>query len=320
MCYINLIMKKLKIGVIGVGFFGRLHALTFKKIKEAEIVGIFDIDTKKAKEFSSQTGIPYFTSLKEILKRIEAVSICTSTSSHYQVAKTCLLNYKHCLVEKPLTQNYYEAKMLERLALNRGLFLQVGHIERFNSCFQAVRERIKNPIFIETHRLNTYPYRSLDISVVLDVMIHDIDIVLGLVNSPLKRIEAIGVKILSSTPDIAQARLIFKNGCIANITSSRISNEVLRKLRVFTPSIYASIDYKNQEGFIYQKSNAKIKRIPLKVEKEQSLYKELREFCLCCLKLKEPSFTLKEALESLRVALLVEKKILNYEKTLLNLR
>ena len=313
-------MKPLYVGVVGTGKFGTYHCQNFKNIKYCRIAGVYDKDIEKAENLSKNLGIPFTKTLNELINRCEALTVCTPTSTHYKIAKKILSAKKHCLVEKPLTLSMKEAYTLEKISRKNKVSLQTGHIERFNAAFQTIRKIIKNPVFIEIHRLNLFPGRSLDISVVMDLMIHDIDIALGLVNSEIKTIEAIGVKILTSQPDIAQTRITFKNGCVANITASRISDEVLRKLRIFTRNIYASVDYKSQDGHIYKKTKNKIARIPLNVEKSEPLRKELEEFVLCCLGKKKPSFYLKDALKSLEVALEVEKNIRKYEKNILNIR
>jgi len=309
-------MKKLKVGVIGVGSFGRLHCLAIKKIKYAELAGIFDINFKRAEQVAKEVAVKVFKELNNLINICQALIVCTPTISHYKIARIILSSKRHCLVEKPFTLNLKQANSLVKIAQRNKVFLQVGHIERFNSAFWAIKKFIKHPLFIETHRLSKFPQRNLDISVILDLMIHDIDIVLGLVKSDIKKIEAVGIKVLTDKPDIAQARIIFKNGCIANITSSRVSDETLRKLRVFTQKCYVSVDYKQQNGFIYKKKKNHLEKIEIKVEKSEPLQKELEEFVLCCLNKKKPSFSIREAIQSLKIALMIEKKITEYEKNI----
>ncbi len=312
-------MKKLKIGTIGVGVFGKLHCLALKKIKSAELIGIFDIDKKRAQLVGRELKIRVFNRIEDLVKETQALTICTPTSSHYEIAKKVLSSKKHCLVEKPLTLNLKQANSLLEIAEKNKVFLQTGYIERFNSAFRTLKKFVKNPLFIEIHRLSIFPKRNLDVSVVLDLMIHDIDIVLGLVNSEIKRIEAVGARVVTNKFDIAQARITFKNGCIANITSSRISDEILRKLRIFTPQNYVSINYRAQTGFVYKTQKKSLKKTEIKVEKSEPLKRELEEFILCCLKEKKPSFSIKEAIYSLKVALKIERKIVEYEKNIYSL-
>jgi predicted dehydrogenase len=235
----------------------------------------------------------------------------------------------HTLVEKPFTLTLKEADDLIKISRKHKLILQVGHIERFNSAFSATLKIIKAPKFIECHRLSSFPNRSLDVGAVLDIMIHDIDIVLGLVNSPLKRIESVGVNVLTKFEDIANARLTFKNGCIANLTASRVSDETMRKIRIFQEDTYISLDYKNAEASVYRRANKgdgsifpefnsrKIEPSPLfqitkenlPIEKEQPLQKELESFIACVINKTTPLVSGPVAREALVVALQIQKQI-----------
>ena len=202
---------------------------------------------------------------------IDAVSVCTPTITHAEIASYFLNKGVHAFVEKPITYSLQEADELIRLADQKNLKLQIGHVERFNSAFTTIEPIAQNPLFIECHRLNLFPNRSLDIGVVMDLMIHDIDIILGLVKSPLKDIQAVGINVLTDKEDIANARLTFANGCVCNVTASRISPEVTRKIRLFTKNAYISLDYAKQEASIYSKDERGIHKRNIPIEKEEPL-------------------------------------------------
>jgi predicted dehydrogenase len=254
-------------------------------------------------------GVEGLSDYHRLLGKVEAVSIVVPTKLHFEVAEYFLRNNIPILVEKPFTPQLKQADILIRLAKKKNLILQVGHIERFNSAFAATLKLIKDPKFIECHRLSPFPNRSLDIGVVLDLMIHDIDIVLGLVNSPIKKIEAVGVKVLTNLEDIANARITFKNGCISNLTVSRVSDESMRKIRIFLENAYISLDYKNEEAFIYKKAVFSITKESLPIEKEQPLKRELSHFLECITENKEPLVSGEVARAALSVALKIQKQI-----------
>jgi predicted dehydrogenase len=212
-------------------------------------------------------------------------------------------------VEKPFTTSLKEADSLIKIAKANKLILQVGHIERYNCAFAATQKIISNPKFIECHRLSPFPHRSLDVGAVLDIMIHDIDIVLGLVPSKIKRIESVGVNVLTQSEDIANARLTFKNGCVANLTASRVSDEVMRKIRIFQEDTYISLDYKDARAYVYKKSGLAITKEDLPIEKEEPLQKELVSFVDCVTSHKEPLVSGKVAREALSVALKIQNQI-----------
>jgi len=302
-------MDKIKVAVIGVGDLGNIHAKIYKDMPDCVLAGVCDINPDRAKETASLLKVPAYTGYQELFGKINAASIAVPTLLHHQVAEECLKNNIHLLVEKPFTVNLAEADNLIKLAGQKKLTLQVGHIERFNSAFGATLKIIKNPKFIECHRLSSFPNRSLDVGAVLDIMIHDIDIVLGLVNSPLARIESVGVNVLTSFEDIANARLTFKNGCIANLTASRVSDEIMRKIRIFQEDTYISLDYKNAEACVYRKIQGRITKENLPIEKEQPLQKELQSFIDCVANKKEPLVSGKIARGALEVALKIQQQI-----------
>jgi predicted dehydrogenase len=258
---------------------------------------------------SGTLQVPGWQDYRELFAKVDAVSIAVPTKFHQKIAFEFLKNGIHALVEKPFTLNLKEADSLIRLAKKNKLILQVGHIERFNSAFSATLKLIKHPKFIECHRLSPFPNRSLDVGAVLDIMIHDIDIVLGLVNSKIKRIEAVGVNVLTPLEDIANARLTFKNGCVANLTASRISDETMRKIRIFQENTYISLDYKDAKASVYKRVQSQITKEDLPIEKEQPLQKELQAFIDCVAQNKEPLVSGEVAREALAVALEIQNQI-----------
>ena len=303
-------MKKIPVAVIGVGHLGYRHAQNYAELLQALLVGICDLDSTKLKEASSRLNTPGFTQYQGLFGKVKAVSIAVPTNLHYKIAKDCLNQGIDVLIEKPITSSLAQAQTLIKLAQENGLILQVGHIERFNSAFLAIERIAKQPLFIECHRLSPFPGRSLDIGVVQDLMIHDIDIILGLVKSKIKNIEAVGVNVLTPLEDIANARLAFANGCVANITASRISDEPMRKFRIFLKDTYISLDYKNQEVNIYKKDAGKIHRTQLVIEKDQPpLKRELSSFLDCVTKRKSPIVSGLDAYQALEIAIKIQNKI-----------
>lgn len=236
-------MEKLRIGILGAGHLGKFHIQQSKEIEELELVGFYDPDPEKVKEAELNFGIPSFASMEELIDNVDIVDVVTPTLSHFDCAASALRKFKHVFIEKPITNTIEEARTLLNLVHEANVKVQVGHIERFNPAFVAAKEHIINPQFIETHRLAQFNPRGTDVSVVLDLMIHDIDIILSVVDSPVKKISASGVSVVSDTPDIANARLEFLNGCVANITASRISMKNMRKSRFFQRNAYISVDF-----------------------------------------------------------------------------
>lgn len=233
----------IKIGVIGAGHLGNIHLKLLKEIKGFELVGFYDIDEERSAFIAKEYGIKRFNSVDELIFFCDAVDIVTPTLTHYSLAVKALTQFKHVFIEKPLTENVDEAKQLEKLTAESGVKLQVGHVERFNPAFLAARPFIESPMFIETHRLAEFNPRGTDVPVILDLMIHDIDIVLSVVKSNVKKISASGVAVVSDSPDIANARLEFDNGCVANLTASRISLKNMRKTRMFQRNAYVAVDF-----------------------------------------------------------------------------
>lgn len=235
-------MQKVRVGVVGVGHLGRLHASLYRQVEQSELVGVFDIDMERAERVAREADCRAFPSLNALLEQVEAVNVVTPTTQHFEVASRALAAGKHLFIEKPIAPTVAEADELIALAVRHGCKIQVGHIERFNQAMRALRTVEVSPMFIESHRLATFDPRGTDVAVVLDLMIHDIDIILSLVKSPVAKIDANGVAVVSAEPDIANARIKFENGCVANVTASRISQKKMRKLRLFERDTYVSID------------------------------------------------------------------------------
>jgi predicted dehydrogenase len=246
-------MGRLRAGVIGVGYLGRFHAQKYALLENVDLVGVADVSRKRAEEVAAEVGSAAFTDYRELLARVDLVSIVVPTQYHFPVAKECLEAGCHILLEKPVTQTVAEADELIRMAAERGLVFQVGHLERFNPAIMALKGVLKNPLFIESHRLAPFKTRGTDVNVVLDLMIHDIDIILNMVPSTIKVVNSVGVPVLSNEVDIANARLQFENGCVANVTASRASREVMRKIRIFQSDAYISIDYQERKISIFRK-------------------------------------------------------------------
>ncbi len=259
--------------MLGVGSLGKVHARVYAELAATglvEFVGLYDANAKTAQEIGAKHNARVFQSVAEAAAHADALNIVTPTTSHFDLAKQLLAEGKHVLVEKPMTETTGQAAELVQLAQEKHCVLQVGHVERFNPVFKYLETVATEPRFIETHRLSPFPARSTDIGVVLDLMIHDLDVVLAFVKSPVISVDAVGIPVLSKSEDIANVRLRFANGCVANLTASRVSPERMRKIRVFSggamPS-YISLDYRVQEGFIY--------RIARDGEEESSLLKKL---------------------------------------------
>lgn len=333
----------IKVAVLGTGALGSQHVRLYAELAsagEAEFVGIFDQNPAAAQALGKQYQVPVLPSLQALTDRAEAVSIVTPTVTHYDLAKQLLSQKRHVLVEKPITETPDQAAELVTLSQEHERVLQVGHVERFNPVFQYLTEVATQPRFIEAHRLSPFPARSTDIGVVLDLMIHDLDVVLAFVNSPVASVEGVGISVLSAVEDIANARLRFANGCVANLTASRISADRMRKIRVFSagdPASYVSLDYREQEGFIYriaregeeesslfrkllatkkkdlsvvsEFAGRRIVREPVPIKKEQPLKLELQSFIDCVRARQQPVVTGESAKQALDLAVEITQQI-----------
>ncbi len=332
--------SSIKVAVLGVGSLGQNHARIYKDLHQKgqiELIGVFDTNHEQAKSIAAKYGTIALNSLEEAASA-NALSIVTPTITHHQLAKSLLEKGKHLLIEKPMTDNVNEAAELVNLAKLQDCVLQVGHIERFNPVFNFLQKAVQEPRFIESHRLSPYPARSMDIGVVLDLMIHDLDIVLTFVSSRVEHVDATGVRVLSPSEDIANARLRFSNGCVANLTASRVSPERMRKIRVFSggdqPS-YISLDYREQKGFHYrlakkgekessllkkllvandssivsQLGGKKVVREPVPIEHKEALKVELESFVKCVKEKQAPIVTGESAKQAIELALEITRQI-----------
>jgi predicted dehydrogenase len=302
-------MKKLRVGVVGVGHIGSNHARLYSKIEAADLAAIYDVDLARANSIAKKYGGSVAKSLDEFAGLVDASSVATPTSSHHEIAAPLLARGKHLLVEKPIAENPQQASELAELAARSQLILQVGHVERFNPVLDALESRLTHARFIEAHRLSPYPNRSTDIGVVLDLMIHDLEIILHLVRAPVQNIDAVGIPVLSKSEDIANARIRFENGCVANITSSRISPERMRKIRVFQQDAYLSLDYEKQAGEIYRLENGKITRDKVAIEREEPLKQQLVSFIECASTGRQPKVSGFQATAALELAVEITKRI-----------
>ncbi len=245
--------QKLKIAVIGVGYLGNFHTEKYSRFSDVELIGVIDSNFQRAKEISEKYRTNAYSDYRDILNQVDAISIVVPTDEHYQIAKDALLAQVDVLIEKPITHKVSEAKELVQIAKDRGRILQVGHLERFNPALQTVSDILTKPLFIECHRLHSFVSRGTEVDVVLDLMIHDLDIILNFVKSKISRIDAVGVSVISPLVDIANVRLQFQSGCVANVTASRVSLTSLRKIRVFQPDCYVSCDFLKSSVEVFRK-------------------------------------------------------------------
>jgi len=294
--------QEIRVGVIGAGRLGSIHARIYAELPNVKLVGVCDILTERSQAIADAHGARAFQDPRELLPLVDAVSVASPTNTHAGIARHAICHGRHVLIEKPITDNLRQARQLIRLANRHNVILQVGHVERFNSAFMATKKLTNHPRFIECHRLSPFPHRSLDIGVVFDLMIHDIDIVLGLVRSPVRRIDAVGVSVLTPFEDIANVRLTFKNGCIANLTASRISEEPMRKIRIFLRDAYISLDYQAQEAFCYKKDKTAITKTAIPIGKEEPLKAEIEDFIACIQHNRKPVVSGLEAYQALKLA------------------
>jgi len=318
--YINM----LKAGVLGAGHLGKIHLRLLQESKMYELVGFFDPFTENAKKIEKEFGYKLFDSVEELIAAVEVVDIVTPTLSHFECAKKAIENGRHIFIEKPITKTVLEAEAIKTLASQFHVQGQVGHVERFNPAFTAVKDKIDTPMFIETHRLAEFNPRGTDVPVVLDLMIHDIDIILSVVNSKVKNVHASGISVISETPDIANARIEFENGCVANLTASRISMKNMRKTRFFQKDAYISVDFlekkseivrmkdvpNNPDEFamILQNAEGVKKQIYFdnpEVENNNAILDELESFADAINNGTRPVVSLRQGAEALRVAQMI---------------
>jgi predicted dehydrogenase len=314
----------LKVGVLGAGHLGKIHLRLLQESEKYELIGFYDPFTENAEKVAKEFGYTLFDSIDDLIDAVDVVDIVTPTLSHFDCAKNAIQKGKHIFIEKPITNTLQEAEAIRTLASQQHIRGQVGHVERFNPAFTAVRDMIDTPMFIETHRLAEFNPRGTDVPVVLDLMIHDIDIILSVVNSSVKNINASGISVISETPDIANARIEFENGCVANLTASRISMKNMRKSRFFQKDAYISIDFlekksevvkmkdvpENPDEFamILQNAEGVKKQIYFdnpEVRPNNAILDELESFSDAILNDTTPIVSLHQGTEALRVAQMI---------------
>jgi predicted dehydrogenase len=251
-------MQKLKIAVVGVGYLGKFHAQKYTQLPESELVAVCDSNAEVAQAIADEHGVEVYTDYNDLVGKVDAVSIVVPTQKHYEVAKVFLENGVHVLLEKPITSTVEQARELVQIADRNKLVFQIGHLERFNPAVMALDDVLKEAQFIESHRIAPFNPRGADVNVILDLMIHDIDIILDFVRSPVKSIQANGVPVLSNDIDVANARIQFENGCVANVTASRVSMKSERKMRIFQPDAYITIDFQNKKLGVHRKGKGEM--------------------------------------------------------------
>ena len=306
-------MSKIRVAVIGIGYLGEFHAEKYKANKNAELVAIVDTDRSRRDVVSKKLDVKSYSAYESIINEVDAVSIVVPTNLHYKVASYFISNNKHVLIEKPFASSVSEAKKLKKLASKRDIVLQVGHLERFNKAFVKLKNIVKNPVFIECNRISPFKIRGTEVNVVMDLMIHDLDIVMSLNNSNIKNIQANGASVLTNKTDIANARITFENGCVCNLSASRISEKIERKMRVFQKDSYFSLDYQDCELDSYKKViSGKIKRI----EKNKNnfinndpLNEEIKSFIECIKKSKNPVIDAVDGIKALQYAIKISNLI-----------
>jgi predicted dehydrogenase len=306
--------ERVATAVIGVGYLGKFHAEKYAASEKATLVGVVDADRQRANEIGASVGAPAFSDYRQLFGRVQCVSIAVPTRFHYRVARDFIDAGVDVLVEKPLTADISEARELVVAAESKGVILQVGHLERFNPAIRRLESIIKDPKFVECHRLAPFVDRGTDVDVVLDLMIHDIDVIASLVRAPVDRVEAVGVSVLTDKPDIANARITFANGCIANVTSSRVSLKRERKVRFFQPDAYISIDYDQRRAQIFHKPAPgagwlDIRAENIEIKDGDALADEIDSFLDCVRTRNLPLVSGVEGLRALEIASLISAQL-----------
>ncbi len=308
-------MRQIRAAVIGVGYLGRFHAEKFLKLPNVRLVGVVDVDKKRSDDMASRLGTTPFYSFEDLLDRssVDAVSVVTPTETHYCIAKEFLARGISVMLEKPMTRTVSEAEKLIEEAERNNVVLQIGHLERFNAAVVAMDGKDVAPLFIESDRLSSFQQRGTDVDVVLDLMIHDIDIILNLVKSDIVSVDAVGVPVVTGKVDIANARLKFRNGCVANVTASRVSKRKMRKIRLFQPKEYVSIDYDTQNIAIFRKKTnggmPEIVEEDIRIDRSDTLLEEIKAFVDCVAHGGEPLVSGRDGKRALEVAMRIQKSI-----------
>ncbi len=303
-------IKGIKFGVVGVGHLGTFHVQQIQKIKNAHLVGLFDLNFNLCENAAKKYKVLAFKNIKDLFKSCDAISVVTPTPSHYKIASSAIESGCHVFVEKPITHKISDAKKLISLAELHNVKLQVGHIERFNPTYTTFCQNITKPLFIESHRLSPFNIRGSDVAVVLDLMIHDIDLVLDLVGDKIDKIDAVGASVVSSFIDLANARLTFKNGVVANLTASRVSDKQMRQMRIFEKNSYSALDFHSStiKRFVVNKKR-EIKNQMIRVKKDNALFLELQSFVDSIILDTKTVVSGTEGLCALKVAIEIQKII-----------
>jgi predicted dehydrogenase len=303
-------MSKIRCAVIGVGYLGRFHAQKYQALSEiADLVAVCDVNPGACATISQELDVPAVLNYRDLFEQVDAVSIAATTHSHFSIAKDCLMHGIHVLLEKPMTETVEQARELIQIAESKQLTFQIGHLEQFNAARLAIDAHLDQPLFIESQRLAPFNPRGTDVNVILDLMIHDIDIIQSMVKSPLKNIEAQGAPVLTQAIDIANARLTFENGCVANVSASRVSFKAERKTRIFQRNAYISIDFQNKQFAVFQKGEGQmfpgipdIVRHAASFEQGDALLAEIKAFLRCITQKEKPIVNGEAGLHALETA------------------
>ena len=306
-------MSKVKIAVIGIGYLGEFHAQKYKANKNADLIGIIDTNKQRSEEISNKIGVKSYNDYKSIIDQVDAVSIVVPTNLHYKIAKFFIENKKHVLIEKPFASNTAEARKLKKISEKNKTILQIGHLERFNKAFVELKDKVKNPLFIECNRISPFKIRGTEVDVIMDLMIHDLDIIMSINKSKIKNIQASGISVLTSKTDIANARIVFEDNCVCNLSSSRISDKIERKMRVFQKNSYFSLDYQNSSLGTYKKIKNKnavsIEKKEKSFPQNDSLKDEIDSFVKCIKNNKKAVVDASDGLNALTYALKISNLI-----------
>ena len=306
-------MSKVKIAVIGIGYLGEFHAQKYKTNKDADLIGVVDTNKQRSEEISNKIGVKSYNDYKSIIDQVDAVSIVVPTNLHYKIAKFFIENKKHVLIEKPFASNTAEARKLKNISEKNQTILQIGHLERFNKAFVELKDKVKNPLFIECNRISPFKIRGTEVDVIMDLMIHDLDIIMSINKSKIKNIHASGISVLTNKTDIANARIVFEDNCVCNLSSSRISDKIERKMRVFQKNSYFSLDYQNSSLGTYKKIKNKnvisIEKKEKSFPQNDSLKDEIDSFVKCIKNNKKAVVDASDGLNALTYALKISNLI-----------
>ncbi|MDC3386460.1 Gfo/Idh/MocA family oxidoreductase [Gammaproteobacteria bacterium] len=306
-------MSKVKIAVIGIGYLGEFHAQKYKANEDADLIGIVDTNKQRSEEISNKIGVKSYNDYKSIIDQVDAVSIVVPTNLHYKIAKFFIENKKHVLIEKPFASNTAEARKLKNISEKNQTILQIGHLERFNKAFIELKDKVKNPLFIDCNRISPFKIRGTEVDVIMDLMIHDLDIIMSINKSKIKNIHASGISVLTNKTDIANARIVFKDNCVCNLSSSRISDKIERKMRVFQKNSYFSLDYQNSSLGTYKKIKNKnaisIEKKEKSFPQNDSLKDEIDSFVKCIKNNKKAVVDASDGLNALTYALKISNLI-----------